>query len=115
MAPIKSIAVPVTRKALNKKPRPAGHPVPPSDSEVGGRVGPPRRQPGPLAAVPMHHFKIGQRMLVRSGSRVLQRPQTICRIVALLPYEGNGVLRYRIRSEVESFERVVDENDLSAT
>jgi hypothetical protein len=46
------------------------------------------------------------------GGREISRGASTCSVVFLLPYEG-GPLRYRVRSDSESFERIVDENDLS--
>ncbi len=122
---MKSIAVPVTRKSVvaakKKKPRPAGHPaVAPSDSLL--MVTPPTRgargapAPRPVAAEPrpvsLHRYHVGQRLRMQSGGRSWARPETMCRVLALLPVEG-GPLRYRVRSETESYERIVDEIDLT--
>lgn len=109
---IKSIAVPVTRKRSGGKNKAAGHPAPPADSEVGGRVGPPRRLVGtPRSHPPEHKFRVGQRVTLRGGGRLWARVENSCEVIALLPYEGSA-LRYRVRSESENFERVVDEIDL---
>ena len=59
-----------------------------------------------------HRFAIGQRMAMAPGGREFARGAASCSIVALLPYEG-GPLRYRVRSDNETYERIVDENDLS--
>jgi hypothetical protein len=107
----KSIAVPVTRKRAVGKAKRAGHPAPPADSRVGGDVGPGRRVAAPVSSQPQHKYRIGQRLMVKDA-RLWARPQTACKVLALLPYEGSGALRYRVRSEVESFERVIDEADL---
>lgn len=48
-----------------------------------------------------------------SGGYSVARAAASCKIVALLPYEGQGQLLYRVRSETEAFERVVAEADLS--
>jgi hypothetical protein len=108
----KSIAVPVTRKRVPGKPRKAGHPAVPAGPLVGGTVGPGRRTASPAAAQAGHRFHVGERLIVNDGGRSLQRLRTMCRVIALLPVEG-GPPRYRVRSEAESFERVVDEADLS--
>lgn len=47
------------------------------------------------------------------GGNVLARAGSYCKVVSLLPYEGHGTLLYRVRSESESFERVIAEADLS--
>jgi hypothetical protein len=46
------------------------------------------------------------------GGREFSRSASACVVLALLPYEG-GPLRYRVRSDNENFERIVDEADLS--
>jgi len=111
--PIKSIAVPIARKRAAGKPRRAGHPSPPPDSAVGGMVGPGRRSLSPVAAAPHHKYRVGERVMMRGGGRAWARAETMCRVVSLLPHEG-GPLRYRVRSDLESFERVVEEIDLDA-
>ena len=50
---------------------------------------------------------------MRDGGRAWQRAETMCKVMALLPQEA-GPLRYRVRSEMESFERVVEEIDLTS-
>ena len=59
-----------------------------------------------------HRFAVGQRLSMAPGGREISRGASTCSVVFLLPYEG-GALRYRVRSDNESFERIVDENDLS--
>lgn len=116
MDPIKSIAVPVTRKrtaTASAKPRPSGRPTPPSDSHVGGLVGAPRRPAPPAAAPATHLFRVGERLQMLGGGRSWARAGGICRVTALMPHE-RGPLLYRVRSELESFERVVAEDDLTA-
>jgi hypothetical protein len=58
-----------------------------------------------------HRFDVGQRLSMAPGGRDISRGASPCRVVFLLPYEG-GALRYRVRSENENFERIVDETDL---
>lgn len=116
MDSIKSIAVPVTRKrtaAAAAKNRPSGRPTPPSDSHVGGLVGAPRRPAPPVAAPATHRYRVGQRLELRGGGTYWARAGAICRVTSLMPHE-RGPLLYRVRSEVESFERVVAEDDLTA-
>ena len=55
----------------------------------------------------------GERLRMVGGGTTLRRDESICRVTSLLPHEG-GPLLYRVRSELESFERVVAESDLSA-
>jgi hypothetical protein len=59
-----------------------------------------------------HRFAIGQRLAMAAGGRDISRGSSPCSVVALLPHEG-GPFRYRVRSDSESFERIVDETDLS--
>lgn len=59
-----------------------------------------------------HRFAAGDRLMMAPGGRDISRGASVCRVVSLLPHEG-GPLRYRVRSDSESFERIVDEADLS--
>lgn len=111
MEPIKNIAVPVTRKRSAAKPRPAGRPTPPLDSHVGGIAGAARRPAPIMAAPPKHRYRVGERLQMMGGGRSWARAEAICRVTALMPHE-RGPLLYRVRSEMESFERVVAEEDL---
>jgi len=60
---------------------------------------------------PTHQFRTGERL---SLSAVFGdgRKAANCNIVSLIPFEGYGLLRYRVRSDCEEFERVVPEGDL---
>lgn len=58
-----------------------------------------------------HRFAVGQRLSMAPGGREISRGASLCSVVFLLPYEG-GALRYRVRSDNESFERIVNEADL---
>lgn len=113
---IKNIAVPVTRKrtsaAAATKPRAAGRPTPPSDSQVGGMIGAGRRPAPSLAAIAKHRYHVGERLQMLGGGRSWARAEAMCRVTALMPHE-RGPLLYRVRSEMESFERVVAEDDLT--
>ena len=111
MDPIKSVAIAPTRRRAGK-PRPAGHPAPTADSRVAGQVGPGRRAVGRVepAGTPLYH--IGQRLTLLGGGNHWARPQGQCRVLAVLPHE-NGPFLYRVRSELESYERVVVETDLA--
>ena len=66
----------------------------------------------PALARPTHRYRVGQRLAMAQGSRDIARLAATCEVVALVPSE-NGELLYRVRSEREGFERVVDERDLS--
>lgn len=61
-----------------------------------------------------HRFSIGQRVRLRA-IRGAQLGSGSFKIVAALPIERAGEVRYRIKSEAESFERVADEASLSRT
>jgi len=103
----KSIAVPVTRRqAVGKAKRAVDTQT--SDSAAEFR----RQQPQEVTAHPVHRFTVGDRLTMARGSRDIARPAALCQVVALLPHE-TGPLLYRVRSELESFERVVDEVDLA--
>lgn len=113
---VKSIAVPVTRKRAGKAvrdaaPRPAAVTPASPDSSAGALVGPMRRRVGTVMAAPRHRYTIGDRVRMNAGGRAMARSEATCKVMALLPHEG-GPLLYRVRSEVESYERVVQEADL---
>jgi hypothetical protein len=75
---------------------------------------PPRRPPGRTAqSAPTHRYHVGERLRMGGGGYSVARIAAVCKVVALLPYEGRGSLFYRVRSETEAFERVVSEADLS--
>lgn len=109
MDSFKSIAVPVTRRQATGKAKRA----PETSSGEGRKVAEFRRQPPQQVAVnPVHRFHVGQRLTMARGSRDIARSAAHCEVVALLPHE-TGPLLYRVRSDLESFERVVDEVDLA--
>ncbi|HTJ57044.1 MAG TPA: hypothetical protein VL418_05700 [Devosiaceae bacterium] len=112
MDKIKSIAVPVTGRRGAPKPKRAGHPAEMPEHRVGGSVGPHRRVAGPVTPGQGPLYAIGQRLMLRGGGNHWARQQADCQVVALLPNEG-GPFLYRVRSDAESHERVVDEADLS--
>jgi hypothetical protein len=62
---------------------------------------------------PHHHFHIGERLRLTAGGSTVARAGAVCKVLALLPYEGHGSLLYRVRSDAEQFERIVAEADLS--
>jgi hypothetical protein len=62
-----------------------------------------------------HRFATGQRVRLRPSHRALPASSGSFKIMATLPIEGTGEIRYRIKSEAENFERVVDESTLSLT
>lgn len=109
---MKSIAVPLKRRQAAGKAKHAGHPTPPADSHAGGTIGEARRQPAASPVRPVHRFRVGQRLEMARGGRDIARAAGNCQVVALVPHE-TGPLLYRVRSDSESFERVVDEIDLA--
>ena len=109
MEPIKSVAVPITRKQNGRKPKASGLAQPHSDTRIAGAPAPMRR--AAVAAPPAHVYLIGQRLRLMGGGRRWAREEGFCKVTALLPHEG-GPLLYRVRSEAENYERVVAEIDL---
>jgi hypothetical protein len=59
-----------------------------------------------------HRYKTGQSMRLSGAPRESNRPSGLCTVVACLPHERGPVL-YRIKSEDENNERVVEERDLT--
>lgn len=59
-----------------------------------------------------HMFKLGQLVDYNPGKGSLQASARGYKIMQLLPEEGGG-LKYRIKSEAETFQRVAAERDLS--
>jgi hypothetical protein len=107
----KSIAVPVTRRSA-VKPRRAGHPQSAPDQVVGGQVGPPRAPAREFRPTSKHRYHVGQRLRLLGGGSAWSRSGGACKVIAQMPSE-RGTFHYRVRSEVESFERVVAEADLA--
>jgi len=62
---------------------------------------------------PSHRYAVAQRLTLSNSIYAGKRPGGLCSVLARLPYEGHGSLRYRIKSDTESFERIVSEADLS--
>lgn len=113
MNPIKSIAVPISRRGDVRKPRRAGRPQIAPDDGIGGTVGEPRRVADPLNVHSSHRYCVGQRLRLLGGGRAWARAEGWCKVTALMPHEGGAVL-YRVRSEAEHYERVVSEDDLTS-
>lgn len=105
---IKSIAVPVTRKRLLA---PRIRPSRPLADDDGSRR--PQRSLVPREDLAKHQYRVGDRVRMTGGGNHWARNESVCRIVALLPHE-RGPLLYRVQSEAESYQRVVEETDLSA-
>jgi hypothetical protein len=62
-----------------------------------------------------HRFATGQRVRLRPARSALPASSGSFKIIAALPIERAGEIRYRIKSEAESFERIADESTLSLT
>lgn len=60
----------------------------------------------------LHRFKIGQMLDLRSAPRLSNRPSGPCEVISCLPHEKGPIL-YRVRSQREAIERIVEEVDLS--
>jgi hypothetical protein len=103
--------VPVTRRSTTKKAR-AAAPVVMRDADLPAFVLE-RRAPRPQAAIPRHRFRVGQRLRLVIAGAATGRAAGTCRVIALMPPE-RGVFNYRVRNEVENFERIVPEADLAA-
>lgn len=104
----KSIAiVPIKRAGGRKRPSPA----------VAGSLGEnPALQVAlarPIRPAGFHRYHVGDRLRMNGGGYSVQRIAGGCEVIALLPYEGYGALLYRVRSDAESFERIVAEADLT--
>lgn len=111
MPPLKSIAVTPTRRGgWRKQPSPTvDHGLDDNPAFQAALARPPRR----VAAQPIHRFRVGERLRVNGGGHSVARQAGGCKVVALLPYEGYGALLYRVRTDTESFERIVAESDLA--
>lgn len=60
----------------------------------------------------LHRFDVGEWLTMAGGGRITTREASTCLVLAHLPHEG-GSLRYRVQSQSEGFQRVVNESDLS--
>jgi hypothetical protein len=59
-----------------------------------------------------HEFSRGDRVEWRSGAAPINARRGAYEVVQQLPENGSGELQYRIRSEVETSDRVVSEIQL---
>ncbi|MGV3651762.1 MAG: hypothetical protein ACO1OK_10080 [Devosia sp.] len=99
---LKSIAVPVN--ARGRKSRAIKAPAASGTSAGEVAISLQRAQPGVTAA---HTYRVGQRLVYRT-----LMGNSTCTVLRLLPVE-KGVLCYRVRSDIESYERNVEESALS--
>ena len=107
----KSIAVPPNLRRPDRDRRAAATVVP---EEAPRDPAPePARLPRTTRAAPAHIYRVGERLRMGNGGYSLARTASMCQVLSLLPYEGQGALLYRVRSDTEQFERIVAEGDLS--
>jgi hypothetical protein len=106
---IKSIAVPVVRRSSSASGRSR------RVSDVAAERPPVETAPSEasVSAESHHRFGVGERVRMIGGGNRWARAEAICRIVSLLPHDS-GPFLYRVQSEAESYQRVVDEADLSS-
>jgi hypothetical protein len=107
MEPIKSVSIPPTRRA-SKKARPMSAPVMRAESRFGAAASIRNLhivRPSPL-------YRVGQTLMLLGGGNRWARTQAPCRVLAVLPHDS-GPFSYRVRSEVENYERIVVETDLA--
>ncbi len=108
----KTIAIPPNARA-RRGVRLAANLATESEDAVDLRPAALQRPPRPVQAQPAHRYKVGERLHLGTGGYSMARAAAACKVIALLPYEGRGALLYRVRSDAESFERVVSEADLN--
>ena len=108
-APIKSIAVPASRRGAVKL-RPAG--PAPDDEGLGISLAPDRPSVAAPAAALQPLYEVGQRLRLLGGGNRWARAQSVCRVLAVLPRDS-GPFQYRVQSEAEAYERIVAETDLA--
>ena len=111
MPPLKSVVVaPTKRGGGRKQPSPT---ISTEDDDAPIPATPLARPVRRVAAQPEHRYRVGERLRMTGGGQSVQRTSSACNIVSLLPYEGRGALLYRVRSDAETYERIVSEADLS--
>lgn len=59
----------------------------------------------------MHKYHVGQSLDLLPSHGSSSRRAGACKILALLPYEGH-MIQYKVQSTLESYQRIVSENDL---
>lgn len=113
MPPSKTISIPPNPSARRGKPAlpklAAGHTVDTGEYTPG----PKHRPAGPVRLAPVHRYRVGERLRMTHGGNIIARQGGGCKVVSLVPHEGYGPMLYRVRSETESFERIVAEADLT--
>lgn len=113
MSPSKTIAIPPNPSARRGKPSlpklAPGHTVDGDDLATYHK----HRPAAPVRSAPVHRYRVGERLRMTHGGNIVARQGGGCKVVSLVPYEGYGPMLYRVRSETESFERIVAEADLT--
>lgn len=102
--------MPVTRKRLSA---PRVRPSRPAANGEDEGLRRPQRSMAPRVEAEKHQYRVGERVRMTGGGSNWARNESLCRIVALLPHE-RGPLLYRVQSDAESYQRVVEETDLSS-
>lgn len=111
LPPLKSISVtPIKRGGGRKQPSPAMETVAEDSLALQAALARPARRTAPQLT---HSYRIGDRLRMNGGGQSVQRAASSCKVISLLPYEGHGALLYRVRSDTESFDRIVAEADLT--
>lgn len=59
----------------------------------------------------MHKYHVGQTLDLLPSHGSSSRRAGQCKVVALLPFEGHAV-QYKVQSLLETYQRIVSENDL---
>lgn len=114
MPGFKGIAVPPNPSTRLGQRRAAARVVDAEIIDTDGQPSPAlRRVLRPAQAAVTHRYGLGERLRMRNGGNILSRAAAECTVKALLPYEGRGAPLYRVQSDTEQFERVVNEGDLS--
>lgn len=109
--PLKSISVtPIKRGGGRKQPSPTIEPGAEDSMALQAALARPARRTTPKLT---HSYRIGDRLRMNGGGQSVQRAASGCKVISLLPYEGHGALLYRVRSDTESFDRIVAEADLT--
>lgn len=61
--------------------------------------------------MPHHRYRVGDKVVLKSGAFRTGRTDNLCEVEAVLP-DAYGLAQYRIRFETEKLERRVTEEDI---
>lgn len=109
LPPLKTIAVTPNKRGGARKRAAAAD----ESDDIGVSLSPLASRPRRTTPAPQHRYQVGESLRMNGGGYSVARQAAGCKVVAILPYEGHGALLYRVRSDTESFERVVSEADLA--